>query len=133
MRKNYKLNGSSKHKYFLQCICSTAIGQLVPLLYPEGVILSVLPVDKASLHGFASLPQHVRAKNDSALLSSIDSKEMVKNLCALQKIHKMDNFFTFTCNQRKYFGTLGLKEWLESHKWGQYYEGFEKLTFIQKR
>ena len=46
----------------------------------------------------------VRCKNDSSLFEAVDSKQMVRNLCASQKYHKMDLFLTFTCNQKKHFG-----------------------------
>jgi hypothetical protein len=37
----------------------------------------------------------------TSLLGSIDSTQMVKNLCASQQYHPMDYFLiTFTCNQR---------------------------------
>ena len=40
----------------------------------------------------------VRCKDDRALFESVDSKKMVKNLCASQKYYKMDLFLTFTGN-----------------------------------
>lgn len=42
----------------------------------------------------------VRGKNDSSLLESIDSNQMVRNLTAAQKYYMMDYFVTFTCNQK---------------------------------
>ena len=43
----------------------------------------------------------VRQKNDSALLGSVDSKQVVCSLCASQKYHHLDFFITLTCNQKK--------------------------------
>ena len=37
-RKRYQLKSSSIHKYFLQCLVSTTIGNSIPLLYPEGML-----------------------------------------------------------------------------------------------
>lgn len=56
-------------------------------------------VDTTSATGLS-----VRSKTDSSLFESVDSKQMVKNLSASQKHHKMDFFLTFTCNQSKHFG-----------------------------
>ena len=56
----------------------------------------------------------VRGENDSGMLESIDSKQMVKNLIAAQKFYLMDYFVTFTCNQKMHFGTKPIKEWLDS-------------------
>ena len=42
----------------------------------------------------------VRGKNDSSLLESIDSNQMVRNLTAAQKYYMMDYFVTFTCNKK---------------------------------
>ena len=46
----------------------------------------------------------VKSQNDSAHSDSIDSKQMVKNLCASMRYHKMSFFLTFTCNQAQHFG-----------------------------
>ena len=48
-------------------------------------------------------------KEDSVLMESFDSKQMVRNLCASQYYHKMDFFLTFTCNSKKDFGTSTIK------------------------
>eukprot|EP00957_Ditylum_brightwellii_P067954 5158834-Ditylum_brightwellii.AAC.1 len=74
----------------------------------------------------------VCAKNDFELLESIDSKQMVKNLCALQKYHKMDCFLMFTCNQKKHFGTAPLSEWIDSREWGKHIADFENCTQPEK-
>ena len=63
----------------------------------------------------------IRAKNDSALLESIDSRQMVCNLSASQKIMKMDFFLTFTCNQREHFGTKPIKLWTDSDEWMKHF------------
>ena len=63
----------------------------------------------------------IRAKNDSALLESIDSRQMVCNLSASQKFMKMDFFLTFTCNQREHFGTKPIKLWTDSDEWMKHF------------
>ena len=70
----------------------------------------------------------VRCKNDTSLFNSIDSKQMVKNLSASQKHHKMDFFLTFTCNQKSHFGLAPIKNWIDSDKWEEHYPNFVNLT-----
>lgn len=206
-RKTHQINGSSKHKYFLQKICSTSIGKSIPLLYPEGMIfpsihwsmandncsvLGAIPApllsDAISKYGFASIPQHVRnrittaaaatgsdpryiaysydtltnlaanhcdtrimlnrgltaakdesgglglrGKGDSGLLESIDSKQMVKNLCASQKYHSMDYFLTFTCNQKKHFGTSPIKNWVDSEAWIPFFPDYDQIPTSDRK
>lgn len=69
----------------------------------------------------------VRGKGDSALLQSVDSKRMVRNLCSSQKYHKWDHFLTFTCNQKTHFGTKVIRAWLDSGEWKKHYPGFFDL------
>ena len=62
-----------------------------------------LTVDEKSSTGLG-----VRGKQtgDSAILESIDSKQMVKNLSSSEKyIGSFDFFITLTCNMKKHFGT----------------------------
>lgn len=73
----------------------------------------------------------VRGGNQSSasgLLGSIDSSQMVKNLCASQRYHPMDFFITLTCNQLRHFGTSMIKEWIDGSEWKQHYPGFDKLN-----
>lgn len=74
----------------------------------------------------------LRGKGDSALLESIDSKAMVRNLCASQKWHPMDFFLTFTCNMKKHFGTKPIKEWLDSEDWKKFFPGYNDLDDKEK-
>ena len=74
----------------------------------------------------------LRGKGDSALLESIDSKQMVKNLCSSQKYHKMDFFLTFTCNQKKHFGMSPLKEWVDSKEWIKHYPDYHDLNVFER-
>jgi hypothetical protein len=75
----------------------------------------------------------LRSGKDSPLLGSIDSKQMVKNLAASQKWLEMDYFLTFTCNQKKHFGTKPIKHWLDSMDWCKHFPGYEKLTKREKK
>jgi hypothetical protein len=70
----------------------------------------------------------VRGKNDSALLESIDSKKMVRNLSTAQKYMKNDFFVTYTCNQKEHFGTKPIKDWIDSNEWQDHYSSFKDLT-----
>ena len=51
----------------------------------------------------------IHGKNDSYLSGSMDSKMLVRNLCASQEFHKMTYFLTFTCNQATQFGVQVIK------------------------
>ena len=75
----------------------------------------------------------VRGKNDSSLLESIDSNQMVRNLTAAQKYYMMDYFVTFTCNQKKHFGTKPIKTWIDGDEWKQYYPGYFDLTSRERK
>ena len=47
--------------------------------------------------------------NESPLLDSVDSKQMIKNLMSSQKYLPFNFFLTFTCNMRQHFGTKPIK------------------------
>ena len=47
---------------------------------------------------------------DSSLLGSVDSKQMVKNLCTSQKNIDWSYFLTFTANQSCHFGLQPIRE-----------------------
>ena len=66
-------------------------------------------------------------KGDSSILGSIDSKKIVKGLCASQKYHKMDFFLTFTCNMKKHYGMKMIMKWINSDEWNKSFNGFDKL------
>jgi hypothetical protein len=70
--------------------------------------------------------------NSAALLGSIDSVQMVKNLCAAQYHHPMDYFLTFTCNQSKHFGTKNIKNWIDSYEWTKFYPSYKNLNKSQE-
>ena len=74
----------------------------------------------------------VKSKNDSFLSDSIDSKQMVKNLCSSMRYHKMSFFLTFTCNQAENFGVAPVKNWVDSSNWHENYPGFDKLKDYEK-
>ena len=79
------------------------------------------------------------AKNDTGLQlnnaggsylhDSIDSKKMVRNLCASQKHHKKTHFITLTCNQKQHFGIRKIKNWIDSEKWIQHIPCFDDLSY----
>jgi predicted GIY-YIG superfamily endonuclease len=75
----------------------------------------------------------VRGQNDSGLLESFDSNEVVKNLCASQSYHFMDMFLTFTCNQKKHFGVKCVKQWIDSTEWQAFYPGFDSLPSFEQQ
>ena len=75
----------------------------------------------------------VRAKNDSALSESADSKQVVKNLCASQVYHPQTHFATYTCNKKKHFGIKKIKNWLDSNEWTRHYPGWNSLTSFEQK
>ena len=77
----------------------------------------------------------VRGGNDSnraALLGSIDSNQMVKNLCASQQSHPSSFFCTFTCAQARHFGTKIIKLWIDGDDWKSKFEGYKDLSDLDR-
>lgn len=73
----------------------------------------------------------LRGRNETNLLESFDSNQMVKNLCASQQYHHMDMFLTFTCNQRDHFGVRMIKR--EKHVPGFHdFPHHEKVMFVER-
>ena len=66
----------------------------------------------------------VNHKDSSGLHDSIDSKQMVRNLCASQKNYTMHYFLTFTCNQKLHFGTSPIKNWIDGDEWKHCFMNF---------
>ena len=53
----------------------------------------------------------LRGGNESSpLLDSVDSKQVIKELMSSQKYLPFTHFLTFTCNQKRHFGTKPIKE-----------------------
>jgi hypothetical protein len=76
---------------------------------------------------------NIRGGNDdSPLLDSIDSKQMIKNLMSSQKYHLFDFFVTYTCNMKKHFGTKPIKEWIDDDKWTKHFPNYDTLTEKEK-
>ena len=65
---------------------------------------------------------------DSSLLGSVDSKQMVKNLCSSQKKTSWSFFLTFTANQSRHPGLKPLRNWLETKGWRNVFPGYCDLT-----
>ena len=70
----------------------------------------------------------VRGCGDSSILGSIDSKQMVKNLCTSQKHISWSYFLTFTANQSRHFGTKIIRKWLEDKGWQNIYPNYHDMT-----
>ena len=205
-RKRHQLKSSSIHKYFLQRLVSTTIGDSVSLLYPEGMlfpsifwkmkegsIIGAIPAtlltENIKLFGFTTIPQHIRSRlsspsyqtstnsnyiswsydtlvnlatnkhdsrmvvnkgltaskdessglslrggnESSALLDSIDSKQMIKNLMASQKYFPFDFFLSYTCNQRLHFGTKPIKEWIDNDEWKTNFPHYDSLSADERQ
>ena len=75
----------------------------------------------------------LRGKGDSALVESIDNKQMVRNLCFSQKYVSWTHFLTFTCNQKYHFGTSEIKNWIDSNEWKKHYPDFYLLGFDEQQ
>ena len=74
----------------------------------------------------------LRGKDDSSFLHSIDSRQMVRNLCASQEYFQWDVFLTFTCNMRKHFGTKPIREWLDHNEWTNHYPHWNTYSIFQQ-
>ena len=74
----------------------------------------------------------VKSRKETNLHDSIDSKQMVKNLCASQKYLPMHFFLTFTVNQLEHFGVKNIKEWIDGYEWTSYFDGFEDFTLKER-
>ena len=101
MRNRLTLSGTATstsqhyiHYAYDSCVNLTLNNQDTRIVLNRG--LTVGEDKKSSLQ--------VKSRNDSSLSDSIDSKQMVKNLCASMRYHKMTFFLTFTCNQAEHFG-----------------------------
>ena len=68
-----------------------------------------------------------RGRNQSTLYDSIDSKLMVRNLCASQSFHVMHFFLTFTCNQSKHVGTSMIRQLIDGEEWKNNFDGYHDL------
>jgi hypothetical protein len=98
-RKTHELKGSSKQKFFLQKICSTSIGNSLPLLYPEGLLLpsiyyssagdnlSILGAIPFSLmsagtyrFGFEEIPKQIRSNMTTPHTSTSSNRRYI-SLC----------------------------------------------------
>ena len=55
----------------------------------------------------------VRGSVDSSILSSVDIKYMVKNICTERKYISWYYLLTFTSNKSRHFGTKVIQQWLE--------------------
>ena len=55
--------------------------------------------------------------NESHLLDAVDSKKTINNLMSSYKYHGFGMFVTFTCNNKKHFGTKPMKEWIDGNAW----------------
>jgi hypothetical protein len=75
----------------------------------------------------------LRGKDDSSFLHSIDSRQMVKNLCASQEYFQWDVFLTFTCNMKKHFGTKPIREWLDNDEWTKDYPDWCTYSIFQQQ
>ena len=53
----------------------------------------------------------------SALLYSVDSKQMINFLMAKKNDHPFDMFVTFTCNQKLQFRKKTTKKWVDGNEW----------------
>ena len=74
----------------------------------------------------------LKSNRETCLHDSIDSKQMVKNLCASQKYLPMHFFLTFTVNQLEHFGVKVVKQWIDGNIWTDYYEEYTDLTIKGK-
>ena len=58
---------------------------------------------------------NLRYKEGSNFIHSVDSRQMVKNVCASQEYFHWDIFLAFTCNMRKHSVTKPIREWIDDN------------------
>ena len=75
----------------------------------------------------------VRGQNDSELLGSVDSKQMVKNLCTSQTKIKWSYFLTFTANHSRHFGLKKIREWINKKGWSETFPDYDILELEEKK
>ena len=72
----------------------------------------------------------LHCKYDSNFLHSIDSRHVVKLLCASQEYFQWYIFLVFTCNMRKKIGTKPISEWLDDNEWTMYFPHWDAYSFF---
>ena len=75
----------------------------------------------------------VRYKIESSLFESIYTKQMVGNLCASQKYHKMDIFLTFLCNQVEHLGLKNIRNFIDYGIWNSFYKNYFNCTHVVQK
>ena len=70
----------------------------------------------------------IRGKDDPSLLSLVDNKEYVCNLCFFQKYFKSSQFLAVTCSQKTHIGIAPIKSWIDESKWKQYFPLSDELS-----
>ena len=75
----------------------------------------------------------LRCKNYSIFFHSIDSRQMVKNLCASQEYFQWNIFLTFICNMRKVFGEKLIREWLDDNEWTMNFPNWDTYSFFHQK
>ena len=78
----------------------------------------------------AAVGLDLRCKNDSNIIHSIDSRHMIKILCASQEYFQWYIFLTFTFNTRKHFGTKPIREWIDDKEWTIYFPNWDAYYFF---
>ena len=74
----------------------------------------------------------LRGSNDSELLGSVDSKEMVKNLCTSQSHIKWSYFLTFTANHTRHFGLRKIRKWITEKRWKDSFPNYHNLSQLEQ-
>ena len=72
-------------------------------------------------------------KDYSKFLHSVDSRHMVKNLCASQDYFQWGVFLAFTYNMRKHFGIKPIREWIDNNEWIIYFPNWDTYSFSAAR
>ena len=92
------------------------------------VLNRILTVDPKSHNGI-----WVICKDYSSLFEPINSKQMVSNLCASPKHHKIGLFLTFTWNQAERLGLKEIWNWVDYKIWNKFYPMYLNWTHAVKK
>ena len=73
------------------------------------------------------------SKDDSNFLHSIESRQMVKILCAPLEYFQWDIMTKFTCNMRESFGTKPIREWRDDIVWKINFPNWGTYSFFKQQ
>ena len=75
----------------------------------------------------------VRNSKDGFLTDMIESRRIIQELSAAEKVNSFTLFFSLTCNQTQQPGLREFRAWVNGGGWKEHYWGFHDLTYRDQR